>query len=226
MFPWAQIDAVLLDMDGTLLDLHFDNHFWQTLVPQTLSQLRGISTAQAAEMVTQAYRRVEGTLNWYCLDYWANELQLDIMALHHCIVDKIRLRQDTVPFLQALKAAGKRRILLTNAHPKSLALKLEHTELGEHLDLMLSSHQFGYAKEAPQFWQQVLQKYQLTPSRCLFVDDNEVILQAAKDAGVGYLLGVSNPDSQRPHKHFKHFAATTDYLQLLPALTAQLKSDR
>ncbi len=86
MFPWAQIDAVLLDMDGTLLDLHFDNHFWQTLVPQTLSKQRGISTAQAAEMVTQAYQRVEGTLNWYCLDYWANELQLDIMALHHCIV--------------------------------------------------------------------------------------------------------------------------------------------
>lgn len=218
MFPWTQIEAVLLDMDGTLLDLHFDNHFWQTLVPQVLSQQRGISTRAASELVTSAYQRVEGTLNWYCLDYWASELQLDIMALHHRIVDKIRLRQDTIPFLQALKTAGKRRILLTNAHPASLALKLEHTALGEHLDLMLSSHQFGVPKETPLFWQQVFHQCQLTPERCLFVDDNEVILQAAKDAGVGYLLGVNNPDSQRPHKQFQHFAATADYLQLLPAL--------
>jgi putative hydrolase of the HAD superfamily len=39
------------------------------------------------------------------------------------------LREDTVPFLDALKASGKRRILLTNAHPHNLAVKLEHTGL-------------------------------------------------------------------------------------------------
>ena len=218
MFPWAEIDTVLQDIDGTLLDLHFDNHFWLTLVPQTLSKQRGISTAQAAELVTQAYQRVEGTLNWYCLDYWANELQLDIMGLHRTIANKIKLRRDTIPFLEALAKAGKQRILLTNAHPLSLALKLEHTELGDHLDILLSSHQFGVPKESPKFWQQVFSEYQLTPKRCLFVDDNEVILQAAKDAGVGYLLGVNNPDSQQPHKQFRYFDATADYLELLPAL--------
>ena len=29
------VDTVLLDMDGTLLDLAFDNYFWQKLVPET-----------------------------------------------------------------------------------------------------------------------------------------------------------------------------------------------
>ena len=23
-----EVDTILLDMDGTLLDLHYDNHFW------------------------------------------------------------------------------------------------------------------------------------------------------------------------------------------------------
>ena len=29
---WTQLDTILLDMDGTLLDLEFDNHFWGTVV--------------------------------------------------------------------------------------------------------------------------------------------------------------------------------------------------
>ncbi|QSX33507.1 GMP/IMP nucleotidase [Shewanella avicenniae] len=220
MFPWAQIDTVLLDMDGTLLDLHFDNHFWLTLVPETLSRLRNISTSAAMNMVRDAYEQVEGTLNWYCLDYWAQELQLDIMGMHRSISDKIKLRDDTIPFLDALAEQGKKRILLTNAHPLGLALKLEHTPLASHLDAILSSHQLGVPKESAHFWEQVFELYQLQPQHCLFVDDNEHILQAAKQAGVGYLLGVNNPDSQRPHKQFEQFAATADYLTLLPELTS------
>ena len=33
MLDWNNISTVLLDMDGTLLDLHFDNYFWQHHVP-------------------------------------------------------------------------------------------------------------------------------------------------------------------------------------------------
>ncbi len=34
MIDWDNIDTVLLDMDGTLLDLGFDNWFWQPHVPE------------------------------------------------------------------------------------------------------------------------------------------------------------------------------------------------
>lgn len=218
MFPWQQIDTVLLDMDGTLLDLHFDNHFWLRLVPQTLSQQRGISLNEAQTLVETAYEKVSGTLDWYCLDYWQTELQLDIIALHHTLVDRIALRQDSLPFLQALQQQGKQRILVTNAHPKSLALKLQHTELQSGLDAMISSHETGHPKEHPHFWQQLIQRFDLDPQRCLFIDDSEVILAAAKNAGIGYQLGISNPDSQKPNKVFSDFPAIHDYQMLFKEL--------
>ena len=220
MFPWNEIDTVLLDMDGTLLDLHFDNHFWLSLVPAELSRQRGLDSQAAQALVESSYDKVFGTLDWYCLDYWETELRLDIMGLHKTLVDRIQLRQDSMPFLSALGEQKKSRILVTNAHPKSLALKLEHTELATGLDLMLSSHETGYPKEHPHFWQHLFLQFQLDPSRCLFIDDNEDILQAAKDAGVGYQLGITNPDSQKPNKVFSDFPAIGDYHLLLDDLLA------
>ncbi|MBE7216754.1 GMP/IMP nucleotidase [Shewanella benthica] len=220
MFPWNEIDTVLLDMDGTLLDLHFDNHFWLSLVPAELSRQRGLNSQAAQALVESSYDKVFGTLDWYCLDYWESELGLDIIGLHKTLVDRIQLRQDSMPFLSALGAQKKSRILVTNAHPKSLALKLEHTELAAGLDHMLSSHETGYPKEHPHFWQHLFLQFQLDPRRCLFIDDNEDILQAAKDAGVGYQLGITNPDSQKPNKVFSDFPAIGDYHLLLDDLLA------
>ena len=220
MFPWNEIDTVLLDMDGTLLDLHFDNHFWLSLVPAELCRQRGLDNQTAQALVESSYDKVFGTLDWYCLDYWENELQLDILGLHKTLVDRIQLRQDSMPFLSALGKQKKSRILVTNAHPKSLALKLEHTDLASGLDNIISSHETGYPKEHPHFWQHLFIQFQLDPSRCLFIDDNEAILQAAQEAGVGYQLGITNPDSQKPDKVFSDFPAIGDYHLLLDDLLA------
>ena len=40
---WENIETVLLDMDGTLLDLHFDNHFWLQHVPVCYAEKHGLS---------------------------------------------------------------------------------------------------------------------------------------------------------------------------------------
>lgn len=78
---WQEVDTVLLDMDGTLLDLAFDNYFWQTLVPETWGAARGLNLQQAKEAMHQEYHAVQHTLNWYCLDYWSERLGLDICAM-------------------------------------------------------------------------------------------------------------------------------------------------
>ncbi|GGD30895.1 GMP/IMP nucleotidase [Franconibacter pulveris 1160] len=215
---WQDVDTVLLDMDGTLLDLAFDSHFWLQLVPETLSAKRGITLDEAHSYIRQEYHAVQHTLNWYCLDYWSERLGLDICAMTTAQGPKAVLREDTVPFLDALKARGKRRILLTNAHPHNLAVKLEHTGLAQHLDLLLSTHTFGYPKEDQRLWQAVARHTGLEAARTLFIDDSEPILDAAAKFGIRYCLGVTNPDSGMADKLYQRHPALNDYRRLIPAL--------
>ncbi|EKN3345808.1 GMP/IMP nucleotidase [Yersinia ruckeri] len=215
---WQDVDTVLLDMDGTLLDLEFDSYFWLRLVPETLSQRRNIPLAQAKAIINDEYHAVQHTLNWYCFDYWSQRLDLDIYAMTTQVGPRASLREDTLPFLQGLRDSGRKTILLTNAHPHSLHTKIAHTGLDQHLDLLLSTHTFGYPKEDQRLWQAVAQQTGFNPARTLFVDDSEAILDAAKAFGIRYCLGVKNPDSSCAEKTFQSHPAIGDYRKLLPAI--------
>lgn len=217
MLDWQEIETVLLDMDGTLIDLHFDNYFWQQLVPERWGAARGLSQEEALEALMPRFAAVAGTLEWYCLDYWRDTLDLDIMALKREIAHKIRWRPDVQPFLQALRNSGRPLYLFTNAHPDSLALKLEQTGLDRYLDGLYSTHHFGYSKEHTPCWQALQERLGFEPQRTLFVDDSLPILEAARSYGIGHLLGISNPDSQRPANVIRsNIPFIDDYRTLLP----------
>ncbi len=213
---WGQIDSVFLDMDGTLLDLHFDNHFWLEHVPRRYAEARGLPLEVAKAELLARYRDIEGTLNWYCVDHWSRELGLDIVLLKQEVEHLIAVHPHVMDFLKALALLRKRRVLVTNAHQKTLALKLERTRLAGHLERVISSHDLGIAKESPGFWD-VLQRIEpFDPERTLFVDDNLGVLQAARDHGFRWLIAVLEPDSRKPRRSIDAFPAIANFSELMP----------
>ncbi|RAU48754.1 MULTISPECIES: GMP/IMP nucleotidase [unclassified Pseudomonas] len=216
--PWHDIDTVLLDMDGTLLDLHFDNHFWLEHLPQRYAQLHGVSLAMAHMELMPLFEKNAGTLNWYCTDFWSAELNLSVKDLKVEIAHLIALRPDAETFLAAVQRAGKRVIMITNAHRDSLSLKMERLELAPYFERLISSHDYGYPKENPQFWDALHDDIQFDPARSLFIDDTLPILRSAQRYGVKHLLAVREPDSRKGPKDTEEFAAVEDYRALIQGL--------
>jgi len=198
MLDWKDIDTVLLDMDGTVLDLHFDNYFWEEFVPACYGELHGLQAEEASRLLRARYDEVKGTLDWYCLDFWSDSLALDIPRLKEDIRHKIALRPHAVEFLQQLRASGRQVLLVTNAHPRSLALKMQATGIGQHFHHTISSHVLQLAKENPGFWHALREEHPYQPARTLLIDDNLAVLRQARAEGIAHLLGVRQPDSQRP----------------------------
>ena len=218
VLPWRDIDTVLLDMNGTLLDLHYDNHFWMEHLPQRYAELHDISRAMADLELTPLFERNAGQLKWYCLDFWSRELKIPVRELKLETAHLIALRPDADTFLAAIKQAGKRVIMITNAHRDSLSLKLERIELAPYFERLISSHDYGFPKESPAFWDALQADIDFDPSRSLFIDDTLPILRSARDFGVAHLLAVKQPDSKKGPKDTEEFTALGDYRELLEGL--------
>jgi putative hydrolase of the HAD superfamily len=216
MIAWSQIDTVFLDMDGTLLDLHFDNHFWLEHMPRRYAEYHGLAQETARAHLNAHYERHSGTLNWYCLDFWSSELALDIVQLKEEVAHLIAVRPDVPAFLQALRVSKRRVVMVTNAHPKSLDLKMRETGIDAYFDALISSHQVGLPKEHPDFWRGLQSIEPFNRQRTLFVDDSLPVLKSAQAYGITHLLAVCNPDSKQPHKDCGDFMAITSFEQVMP----------
>lgn len=222
MPPWSAIDTIMFDMDGTLLDLHFDNYFWQSLVPKMYAEQHGIPEADAHALVKFKNDEALGSLQWYCLDYWADELKLNIVQLKKTITHKIAIRPNVEKILHQLSLSGKRILLITNAHPSSLELKMEHTGINGFFHDCISSHSLELAKEHHGFWEKLQQRFPYNPDRTLLFDDSLPVLRQAQREGIKYLYAINKPDSQGPALVEAEFPQVLDFEHIMPNIRSNV----
>ncbi len=215
MVSWESIDTVLLDMDGTLLDLRYDNVLWTTLLPARYSETHDVPLAHSESALFSHMDEQKGKLEFYCLDYWAEFTGLDVVQLHHELKELITYRPSAEPFLAWLKARGKRSLLVTNAHRDSLEIKNQHADLVRHLDEAISCHDYGSPKEDQQFWHRLMAEHPFDPERTLLIDDNYQVLSAAHQFGIAHLVSIAQPDSGKPPRDAAEFPMLHDFAELL-----------
>jgi putative hydrolase of the HAD superfamily len=213
--PLDEIDFILLDLDGTLLDKYFDDYFWGHLVPEKYAERHDVSFGRAKEFLYSTYRRHERTLKWTDIDFWSEELALDIPALKEQLRHLIDVHPHVEDFLGEMKGRGKQIHLLTNAHYKSVNLKFNETGIGKYFDSVLTSNELGAPKEDLAFWEKAREILGFDRERALFIDDTEDILRTAREYGIKYLLLKGRASSREEPKKSSEFLYIKDFNELL-----------
>ncbi len=216
MIDWSQIDTVLLDMDGTLLDAHYDNFFWQQHLPRRYAEIHRRNERESHARVESEIASARGTLAWYCVDHWSQQFQLDIPSLKREVAHMIRMRPFVEDFLSRLHRSDKRTVLVTNAHRTVLDLKLDRTGIGRWFDEMVVSHDYKVPKEDLEFWHRLHATHPFTPARTLLIDDNESVLDAARRYGIAHLLTLLQPDSKLDKRLETRFPGIHHFDEIMP----------
>jgi len=213
---WYQIDDILLDLDGTLLDLNFDLHFWLEYIPKVYSEKHNINHQQAQDILMSMLNAEKGKLNWYCIDFWQEKLELDIMELKNNTSYLIQTHPYAKSFLKLARKLNKRIYLVTNAHRKTIKLKMSVTQLQNYFDGIVSSHDFGVAKQEQAFWQELEKTIKLNKKRAIFFDDSKDVLMAAQKFNIGQVIAISKPSSQLDVKEVSGFVNIENFNQAMP----------
>jgi putative hydrolase of the HAD superfamily len=188
----------MLDMDGTLLDLAYDNYMWLEHIPAEYARQNSMGEDEARELLMNKFRRMEGKLKWYCLDHWSEVLDLDVKEMHRRENSRISYLPGAREFLEAVLRHEVRVLLVTNSHADTLQIKADVTGITEFFDAVYTSHEMGHAKEDQPFWHAVHAAEGFDPHKTLFIDDNPAVLESARTYGISMLLNITRPDTRRP----------------------------
>lgn len=216
MIDWNSIDTVLLDMDGTLLDLHFDNYFWTEHLPRIYAEKHQITDAESNDRLYGTFSAVQGTLQWYCLDHWSQRLDMDIPALKKELQHMISIRPFVVEFLTQLHNSSRDVLMVTNAHRKTLDLKMENVDIINWFDRVVVSHDLHAPKEDQEFWIKLQDMHPFDPTRTLLIDDTEDVLASAQQYGIAHLLTLLQPDSRRDKRLNTRFPGFHHFDEIMP----------
>ena len=219
-FSWDSVETVLLDMDGTLLDKHFDDYFWVNLIPEEYARKYNLEIDAARHDLLTRYKQEEkklkeGKLNWTDLDYWSKELGIDIPALKEQVHHLITVLPHVENFLQFLQMEDKRIHLVTNAHYKTLELKLKKTEIGKYFDSVICAFDIGLPKEDNAFWGKLEELVGFHRETTMMIDDNENVLVSARNYGIQYLVFNARPSSRAEIKASEQFHSISYFEELI-----------
>ena len=198
-------ETLMLDMDGTILDLAYDTYVWKDLVPRRYAAANNMTFEEAREFLFDKYRSMQGDLEWYCLDHWNDRLGIDVVKIHHDVTYRIGYLPGALEFLREMHERDTRVLLVTNSHQDTLDLKDAVTGLADYFDGIYSSHTYGHAKESQAFWHALQEDVDFDVETTLFIDDSQPVLRSARDYGVKMLVTVNRPDTSEPVKSGSEF---------------------
>ena len=202
---WNSIETFFLDLDGTLLDLAYDNYFWHEHIPNIYAKKYNMNFIQAKNDFEKKYKEKKDTLDWYSLNYWSQRIGVN---LEHEVLNtknKIQIFPGSINFLRNLKKHNLKIVLLTNCPRNMLHIKITQTKLWGYFDKIISSEDYGFSKENNNFWKCLDKELLYCKNTSVFIDDNQEVLKCSYNNDIKNVFCINFPDSNQCKQIVKDF---------------------
>lgn len=198
---WSGIQAVIVDLDGTMVDTAGDFHASVNAMLLALAHLHPhlgpvapMSTQEIVSFVGKGSENlIRRVLDARFAPLYANGLFAEAYALYDREYVRINgqfsaLYPNVREGLAALKAAGLRLACVTNKPWNFTEPLLAKTGLAPFFELVYGGDAFALRKPDPFPLLKVAEAFRLDPAAVLAIGDSENDAQAARAAGMGVLL--------------------------------------
>lgn len=181
----AQVKLLITDFDGTLVDTFEANYvayqkafaeYGLELSEQQYHDCFGFrfddfmaAMGIADDAVKQGIRQAKG--EFYPLFF-----------------DKLKVNNALLSLLRCHKASGGLTAVASTARRKNLINALEHIGAKDCFSLILAGEDVSQGKPNPEIYNKVLQNLSVCPEEALVFEDSVVGIEAAKAAGVNYMV--------------------------------------
>lgn len=106
--------------------------------------------------------------------------------------------------------------MATNAHYKTVALKMKKTKIGNYFDKIVTSLDMGCPKEDLLFWERAQKTLNFHKDKTMFIDDTEDVLKTAAEFGIKYIILKAVASSQEPPISSNSFVNMHAFRELFP----------
>ena len=179
-----EADAVLFDLDGTLvdsmwmwkeIDIEYLGRFGYTCPPDLQKIIEGMSFSETAEYFKSCFR-IPDSID----EIKAAWIQMSIEKYRN----EVTLKPGALRLLQYLEHTGKKAGIATSNGRDMVDAVLESLQIRPYFQVIATACEVAAGKPAPDIYLEVARRLQAEPSRCMVFEDVPAGILAGKRAGM------------------------------------------
>ena len=179
---------ISFDVDGTLVDLEYNDLIWFKEIPELVAKKKKISFEKSLKFVHEEYAKLgEHNLNWYDINYWISYFGIEISPdkIFEKYEPQVKIYPEVIPLLEELKK--KYILIVITAMPREFLIpKMKNLE--KYFKFSFSALSDFKELKNSEIYSKISKALKVPPKQILHIGDHwEFDYLAARKAGMNVI---------------------------------------
>ncbi|MEG1848404.1 MAG: HAD family phosphatase [Lachnospiraceae bacterium] len=190
-----KIQTIIFDIGNVLVDFNFSEIFHRYAADEAIYQkiVEATVHSSAWNEFDKGVWSDEKILGAFIQNDPSVEQELRDIFTH--LEGMIQQRTETIPWIHALKAQGYQVLYLSNFPQRTYLMNYEAMNFIQEMDGGILSYQEKEIKPEEPIYRLLIEKYNLIPEACVFLDDVENNLVTARKLGMQTILFTNKEEA-------------------------------